>query len=50
MITPQEKEIIIYMQLQNVCDILEGTLEHKICVNSRGEETKKFVITYKDND
>jgi hypothetical protein len=48
--TPQEKEIKLHLQLEDVCDMLNGTLTHKTCVNSRGEETKQFVITYTEND
>ena len=50
LMTPQEKEIKLHLQLEEVCDMLNGTLTHKTCVNSRGEETKQFVITYTEND
>jgi|SaaInlV_120m_DNA_3_1039746.scaffolds.fasta_scaffold00061_3 hypothetical protein len=50
MLTPQEKEISIHIQLEKICDILEGTLTHRRVLNTQGEATKQFIITYKDND
>jgi hypothetical protein len=40
------KEFIIEHQLENVRNILNGTLEKKLLVNSKGEVSRQIVINY----
>ncbi|MAD25424.1 MAG: hypothetical protein CMO44_14780 [Verrucomicrobiales bacterium] len=40
------KKFIIERQLENVRNILNGTLEKKLLVNSKGEVSRQIVINY----
>ena len=40
------KKFIIEHQLENVRNILNGTLEKKLLVNSKGEVSRQIVINY----
>jgi hypothetical protein len=40
------KNFIIEHQLENVRNILNGTLEKKLLVNSKGEVSRQIVINY----
>lgn len=44
------KEYIVEWQLENVRNVLNGTLEKKILVNSKGEVSKQIVINYTENE
>ena len=44
------KKYIVEWQLENVRNVLNGTLEKKILVNSRGEVSKQIVINYTENE
>ncbi|WDS61240.1 hypothetical protein SBM3_00161 [Synechococcus phage S-BM3] len=48
-LTPVFKEFVTQLQLDNVCKILGGTLERKLSVNSKGEISRKIIITYIDS-
>lgn len=43
------KNFIIEHQLENVRNILNGTLEKKLLVNSKGEVSRQIVINYDDS-
>lgn len=44
------KKYIVEWQLENVRNVLNGTLEKKILVNSKGEVSKQIVINYTENE
>ena len=44
------KKFIVEHQLENVRNVLNGTLEKKILVNSKGEVSKQIVINYTENE
>ena len=44
------KTFIVEHQLENVRNVLNGTLEKKILVNSKGEVSKQIVINYTENE
>ena len=44
------KKYIVEWQLENVRNMLNGTLEKKILVNSKGEVSKQIVINYTENE
>tara|TARA_Y100000385_G_C12604750_1_gene430353 strand:- start:310 stop:516 length:207 start_codon:yes stop_codon:yes gene_type:complete len=41
---------IVEWQLENVRNVLNGTLEKKLLVNSKGEVSKQIVINYTENE
>ncbi len=44
------KKYIVEWQLENVRNVLNGTLEKKLLVNSKGEVSKQIVINYTENE
>ena len=42
----KEKEIMIQIQLENICQLVDGKMYHKSILNSRGERTEQIVIEY----
>ncbi len=44
------RKYIVEWQLENVRNVLNGTLEKKILVNSKGEVSKQIVINYTENE
>jgi len=48
MMTEKEKEIIIQVQLENICKLVDGKMYHKSILNSRGERTEQIIIEYTD--
>ena len=42
----QEKDITIHMQLNNICNLVNGTWKHTTIVHSNGKREEKFVISY----
>ena len=37
-------------RIERIAEDLDGEVCYKVCVNSRGEVTKKIIISYKDNE
>ena len=46
----KERDILIKMQLENICKCLDGEWYHQQLLNSRGERTNRFVIEYTPNE
>ena len=44
----KEKEIMIQIQLENICQLVNGKMYHQTITNSRGEKTERIVIEYTD--
>ena len=44
----KEKEIMIQIQLENICQLVDGKMYHQTIVNSRGEQMERIVIEYTD--
>ena len=44
--TEQEKDITIHMQLNNICNLVNGTWKHSTIVHSNGKREEKFIISY----
>jgi len=44
----KEKEIMIQIQLENICKLVGGKMYHQTVVNSRGEQMERIVIEYTD--
>ena len=47
--TETEKKIFVNMQIDNICNLLDGEVNIVTIVNSRGETSKRIVIEYKDD-
>ena len=44
----EEREVLVASQLDNVCNLLDGTLIHQVILNSRAETSRRIVIEYQD--
>ena len=44
----KEKEIMIQIQLENICELVGGKMYHKSILNSRGERSEQIIIEYTD--
>ena len=42
----QEKDITIHMQLNNICNLVNGTWKRSTIVHSNGKREEKFIISY----
>ena len=42
----QEKDITIHMQLNNICNLVNGTWKHSTIVHSNGKREEKLIISY----
>ena len=45
LMTEQDK-ITLHMQLNNICNLVNGTWKHTTIVHSNGKREEKFVISY----
>ncbi len=49
-VTDKEKEIILKTQLHNICELVDGKLNHQHVIDSKGNASRRIVIEYKEND
>ena len=49
-VTDKEKEIILKMQLQNICELVDGKLNHQHVIDSKGNASRRIVIEYKEKN
>ena len=45
--TDSEKEIVVSTLLDNLVNLLNGELQNQTCLDSKGNLTYKYIITYK---
>lgn len=43
------RKFAVKMQLDNVCKILGGEIHHQDIIDSKGNASKRIIITYKEN-
>lgn len=48
MISEENKDFVLRLQLGNCAKILNGEIKHYTCVDHTGKITKKYVIEYDD--
>lgn len=48
MISEENKDFVLRLQLGNCARILNGEIKHYTCVDHTGKVTKKYVIEYDD--
>lgn len=46
--TDKEKEIILKMQLNNICEMLDGKLNHQHVIDSKGNASRRIIIEYQE--
>ncbi len=49
-VTDKEKEIILKRQLQNICELVDGKLNHQHVIDSKGNASRRIVIEYKEKN
>lgn len=49
MIDDNFRKFAVKMQLDNVCKILGGEIHHQDIIDSKGNASKRIIITYKEN-
>tara|TARA_Y100000361_G_C11095468_1_gene308801 strand:+ start:190 stop:339 length:150 start_codon:yes stop_codon:yes gene_type:complete len=46
--TESERKFIIQLQLNNVCEILDGEIKYSTLLDHTGDQKRRISITYKD--
>ncbi len=46
--TEEEKKFIINLQLNNICEILDGKLNHQQVIDSKGNASRRIIIEYQE--
>jgi len=47
-VTESERKFIIQLQLNNVCEILDGEIKYSTLLDHTGDQKRRISITYKD--
>ena len=46
--TEEERQFVLNLQLNNICQILDAKINHQQVIDSRGNASRRIIIEYKE--